>query len=215
MDTPHRGRHRGHRDSSGRCKSPPRRIGKSRWQKPADNAAGFQRCGRLRTSAARLKTQSGRHRSRPGQEIRRSEGSKRPTYRARSQRRSVAHLRRPPMSALRPPSGVMRTLSRHRRMTESDAVVQQCSICRSTHQTLIRSRCRSASSKHFCERSPSGLFVVCAGGSARSCQPSVARNVVITSDMPATRPYDRNLLYLRPAFVSTQIRFQTAAQRSA
>jgi transposase len=36
---------------------------------------------------------------------------------------------------------------------------------------------------------------VCAARSARSCQPSVARNVAITSDMPATRPYDRNLLF--------------------
>ena len=37
--------------------------------------------------------------------------------------------------------------------------------------------------------------MVCAAGSARSCQPSVVRNVATTSDMPATRPYDRNLLY--------------------
>src|SRR5262249_29710378 len=38
------------------------------------------------------------------------------------------------------------------------------------------------------------LFVACAAGSARSCQPSVVQNVATTSDMPATRPYDRNLL---------------------
>jgi hypothetical protein len=58
----------------------------------------------------------------------------------------------------------------------------------------IRSRCRSANSKPSGERSPSGLFVACAAGSARSCQPSVVQNVATTSDMPATRPYDRNLL---------------------
>jgi hypothetical protein len=56
------------------------------------------------------------------------------------------------------------------------------------------SRCRSAISKHFCERSRSKLFVVYAGGLARSCQPSVAQNAAITSDMPAMRPYNRNLL---------------------
>jgi hypothetical protein len=32
------------------------------------------------------------------------------------------------------------------------------------------------------------------GRHVRSCQPSVARNVEITSDMPAMCPYDRNLL---------------------
>jgi hypothetical protein len=36
--------------------------------------------------------------------------------------------------------------------------------------------------------------VVFAAGSARSFQLSVARNVAITSDMLAMRPYDRNLL---------------------
>src|SRR5262249_49400785 len=35
------------------------------------------------------------------------------------------------------------------------------------------------------ERTVRGLF---------SCQPSVVQNVATTSDMPATRPYDRNLL---------------------
>jgi hypothetical protein len=59
---------------------------------------------------------------------------------------------------------------------------------------LTPPRCRSAKSKHFCERSLSGLVVVCAGGLAHSCQPSVARSVATTSDMPAMRPYDRNLL---------------------
>ena len=60
--------------------------------------------------------------------------------------------------------------------------------------TSTRSRCRSANSKHFCERSQSELSVVFAVGYVRSCQPSVARNVAITSDMPVMRPYDRNLL---------------------
>ena len=52
-------------------------------------------------------------------------------------------------------------------------------ICRSTRLTLTRLRCRSANSKHFCERSRSELFVVYAGGLARSCQPSVAQNAAL------------------------------------
>jgi hypothetical protein len=76
----------------------------------------------------------------------------------------------------------------------SKLLTQHCSICRSIRRTLTRSRCCSANSKHFCERSRSELFVVYSGGLARSCQPSVAQNAAITSDMPAMRPYDRNLL---------------------
>jgi len=60
--------------------------------------------------------------------------------------------------------------------------------------TSTRSRCRSANSKHLCERPQSELSVVFAVGYVRSCQPSVARHVEITSDMPAMCPYDRNLL---------------------
>src|SRR5215470_8988707 len=41
-----------------------------------------------------------------------------------------------------------------------------------------------------CERPQSELSVVFAVGYVRSCQPSVARNVEITSDMPAMCPYD-------------------------
>ena len=78
--------------------------------------------------------------------------------------------------------------------TSEPRPAQPCSVCRSTRQTLIRSRCRSANSKPSCEKSPSGRFVACAAGSAHSCQPSVAQNVATTSDMPATHPYDRTLL---------------------
>jgi hypothetical protein len=92
---------------------------------------------------------------------------------------------------------VMDNLPAHKVPGVQDAIEAagaMCGICRSTRRTLTRLKCLSAKSKPFFESSLSGPFVVCASGSARSCQPSDAPNVAITSGMPAMHPYDRNLL---------------------
>ena len=60
-----------------------------------------------------------------------------------------------------------------------------CATCRSTRPTSIRSRCRSANSRHSCARPPSELFPVSTGPFARSCHASVLKNVPTTSGMRA------------------------------